>query len=103
MVVPYAPGGGPQQQLDLYVPTEHKNEPLIVFVHGGGWEHGDKAGDRFVVGQTWQAVSDNRQIEVVTRNAEGETLIGYQDGGGTSLVTEAEFADWVRDEVALRA
>ena len=43
--VPYVPGGGPQQQLDLYVPTEHKNEPLIVFVHGGGWEHGDKAGD----------------------------------------------------------
>jgi acetyl esterase/lipase len=33
------------QQLDLYVPTEHKNEPLIVFVHGGGWEHGDKMGD----------------------------------------------------------
>jgi acetyl esterase/lipase len=43
--VPYVTGGGPQQQLDLYVPTEHKNEPLIVFVHGGGWEHGDKMGD----------------------------------------------------------
>ena len=43
--VPYASGGGPQQQLDLYVPTEHKNEPLIVYVHGGGWEHGDKMGD----------------------------------------------------------
>jgi acetyl esterase/lipase len=43
--VPYVPGGGPQQQLDLYVPTEHKNEPLIVYVHGGGWEHGDKMGD----------------------------------------------------------
>ena len=43
--VPYVSGGGPQQQLDLYVPTEDKNEPLIVFVHGGGWEHGDKMGD----------------------------------------------------------
>ena len=43
--VPYVSGGGAQQQLDLYVPTEHKNEPLIVFVHGGGWEHGDKMGD----------------------------------------------------------
>jgi acetyl esterase/lipase len=43
--VPYVSGGGPQQQLDLYVPTEHKNEPLIVYVHGGGWEHGDKMGD----------------------------------------------------------
>jgi acetyl esterase/lipase len=43
--VPYVSGGGPQQQLDLYVPTERKNEPLIVYVHGGGWEHGDKMGD----------------------------------------------------------
>ena len=43
--VPYVNGGGPQQQLDLYVPSEHRNEPLIVYVHGGGWEHGDKMGD----------------------------------------------------------
>src|SRR6516164_2917559 len=43
--VPYVEGGGPQQQLDLYIPTEGKNRPLVVYVHGGGWEHGDKAGD----------------------------------------------------------
>jgi acetyl esterase/lipase len=43
--VPYIAGGGAQQQLDLYIPTEEQNEPLIVYVHGGGWEHGDKAGD----------------------------------------------------------
>jgi acetyl esterase/lipase len=43
--VPYVARGGPEQQLDLYVPTNGKNMPLIVYVHGGGWEHGDKAGD----------------------------------------------------------
>jgi acetyl esterase/lipase len=43
--VPHVKGGGPQQQLDLYIPTEGKNMPLVVYVHGGGWEHGDKAGD----------------------------------------------------------
>ena len=43
--IPYVKGGGPQQQLDLYIPTEHKNTPLVVFVHGGGYEHGDKFGD----------------------------------------------------------
>ena len=43
--VPYVDGGGPEQQLDLYMPTEQKNMPLVVFIHGGGWEHGDKAGD----------------------------------------------------------
>jgi acetyl esterase/lipase len=43
--VPYVDGGGPEQQLDLYVPTEKKNMPLVVFVHGGGYGHGDKVGD----------------------------------------------------------
>ena len=43
--VPYVTGGGPEQQLDLYIPTERHGEPLMVFIHGGGFEHGDKAGD----------------------------------------------------------
>jgi hypothetical protein len=43
--MPYVTGGGPQQQLDLYIPTQQKNMPLVVFIHGGGWEHGDKFGD----------------------------------------------------------
>src|SRR5262249_28005509 len=36
---------GPEQQLDLYIPTNKKGEPLVVYVHGGGFEHGDKGGD----------------------------------------------------------
>jgi hypothetical protein len=43
--VPYIEGGGPEQQLDLYIPTDRHGEPLVVFIHGGGFEHGDKAGD----------------------------------------------------------
>jgi acetyl esterase/lipase len=43
--IPYVAGGGSEQQLDLYVPTNRKKEPLVVYVHGGGWGHGDKAGD----------------------------------------------------------
>jgi acetyl esterase/lipase len=45
--VPYIPGAGPQQQLDLYLPTNQKNMPLIVYVHGGGYGHGDKMGGQF--------------------------------------------------------
>jgi acetyl esterase/lipase len=37
--------GGPEQQLDLCIPTNKKGEPLVVYIHGGGFEHGDKAGD----------------------------------------------------------
>jgi len=43
--IPYVSGGGPQQQLDLYIPTNQKGEPLVVYVHGGAWVQGDKAGD----------------------------------------------------------
>jgi len=43
--VPYVTGGGLEQQLDLYIPTDRHGEPLVVFVHGGGFDHGDKAGD----------------------------------------------------------
>ncbi len=31
--------------MDLYIPTDRRGEPLVVFIHGGGFEHGDKAGD----------------------------------------------------------
>ncbi|HLW38373.1 MAG TPA: alpha/beta hydrolase [Candidatus Eremiobacteraceae bacterium] len=31
------------QTLDIYVPRFSKGEPLIVFVHGGGWMKGDKS------------------------------------------------------------
>jgi acetyl esterase/lipase len=43
--VPYVTGGGLEQQLDLYIPTDRHGEPLVVFIHGGGFDHGDKAGD----------------------------------------------------------
>jgi acetyl esterase/lipase len=41
--IPYVTGGGPEQQLDLYIPTNRQGESLVVYVHG--WAAGDKAGD----------------------------------------------------------
>lgn len=42
----YAGTGNPRHTLDLYLPEEpvgDKPLPLLVFVHGGGWQKGDKA------------------------------------------------------------
>lgn len=38
----YGSGGGNDRALDLYLPWRKAGEPLILFVHGGGWTGGDK-------------------------------------------------------------
>lgn len=44
--IQYVPGGDPAQRLDLYLPDAPSDKPLplIVWVHGGGWHGGSKAG-----------------------------------------------------------
>src|SRR6266567_4250515 len=39
----YAEPKNERQMLDVYVPTEGKNLPVVVWIHGGGWKRGDKA------------------------------------------------------------
>lgn len=36
-------GDDPAQTLDLYLPAEAQDVPLVLYVHGGGWQRGDKA------------------------------------------------------------
>lgn len=31
------------QMLDIFAPTEGKNHPVVIYIHGGGWHSGDKA------------------------------------------------------------
>jgi acetyl esterase/lipase len=38
----YVPDGGPRRTLDLYLPKADGPLPLIIWVHGGGWEAGNK-------------------------------------------------------------
>jgi acetyl esterase/lipase len=44
--IPYVPDGDAAQRLDLYLPDEPaaKPLPLVVWIHGGGWRGGNKAG-----------------------------------------------------------
>jgi acetyl esterase/lipase len=37
-----------RHRLDLYVPKNAKNFPVLMFVHGGGWKNGDKAEFEFL-------------------------------------------------------
>ena len=72
--VEYLPPGNPRQKLDLFVrPGLKKNPlPLVVWVHGGGWQHGDKKSAHEMTGypeffkqaNIWERVSI---IDSVTR------------------------------------
>jgi acetyl esterase/lipase len=39
----YAKPKNERQTLDVYAPTEGKNHPVVVWIHGGGWQAGDKS------------------------------------------------------------
>jgi arylformamidase len=39
----YAEPKNERQTLDVYAPTEGKNLPVVVWIHGGGWQAGDKS------------------------------------------------------------
>lgn len=42
--ISYQSQGHSRQKLDLYLPDNPKGAPVILWIHGGGWEAGDKAG-----------------------------------------------------------
>ncbi|MEJ7591761.1 MAG: alpha/beta hydrolase [Planctomycetaceae bacterium] len=40
--IPYAEPAHERQVLDVYAPPEAKNLPVVFWIHGGGWQEGDK-------------------------------------------------------------
>lgn len=38
----YVTNGSASQSLDIYAPKSAKNSPVVVFIHGGGWNKRDK-------------------------------------------------------------
>jgi acetyl esterase/lipase len=41
--IPYAKDADKLQTLDVYAPSNAKNLPVVFWIHGGGWQGGDKA------------------------------------------------------------
>lgn len=39
----YAEPRNERQTLDVYAPAQGKHHPVVIWIHGGGWERGDKA------------------------------------------------------------
>src|SRR3954467_578274 len=41
--IPYSQAGGDRTRLDVYAPGDGKDHPVVVWVHGGAWQAGDKS------------------------------------------------------------
>jgi arylformamidase len=41
--IAYFRAGGERTRLDVYAPADGKDHPVIIWVHGGAWQFGDKA------------------------------------------------------------
>src|SRR6516162_8529676 len=41
--IPYATPALEKQGLDIYAPKDARNLPVVFWIHGGGWQGGDKA------------------------------------------------------------
>ncbi len=64
--VPYVPDGHERQVLDIYRPDDVRNLPVVFWIHGGGWQTGDKGGvqekPRFFTGNGHVFVSTNYRL-----------------------------------------
>src|ERR1700676_2104912 len=41
--IPYAEPKNERQMLDVYVAPKGKDQPVVLWIHGGGWRKGDKS------------------------------------------------------------
>jgi arylformamidase len=89
--VPYVNGGGEKQSLDIYSPPGAKNLPVLFWIHGGGWQQGDKA----QVNHKPQAFMDKGFVVVSTNYR----LLPEVDMG-TLIRDVAKSIHWVHDNIA---
>jgi len=64
--IPYAQPAHERQVLDVYAPPGAKNLPLVFWIHGGGWQTGDKTSvqlkPRIFVSKGFVFVSTNHRL-----------------------------------------
>src|SRR2546430_2987004 len=89
--IPYAEPADPRQKVDIYAPEGAKNLPVVFWIHGGGWQ----TGDRTNVQVKPQAFVDKGFVFVST----GYRLLPNVDMG-TIFRDIAKSVRWVHDHIA---
>src|SRR4026209_621675 len=89
--IPYTEPADPRQKVDIYAPEGAKNLPVVFWIHGGGWQ----AGDRPSIQAKPQAFVDRGFVFVST----GYRLLPNVDMG-TIIRDVAKSVRWVHDHIA---
>ena len=89
--IPYAEPANERQMLDVYAPENAKNLPVVFWIHGGGWQAGDKtsvqAKPKAFVDKGFVFVSTNYRL---LPNVDMETIVR----------DVAKSIHWVHDHIA---
>src|SRR5438094_838931 len=88
--IPYAEPADPRQKVDIYAPEGAKNLPVVFWIHGGGWQ----TGDRTSVQIKPQALMDKGFVFVSTNYR----LLPHVDMG-TIVRDIAKSIHWVHDHI----
>ncbi len=89
--IPYASPAEARQVLDIYAPSHAENLPVVFWIHGGGWQTGDKSS----VQHKPQAFMDKEFVFVSTNY---RLLPGVDMG--TIVRDVAKSIRWVHDHIA---
>jgi acetyl esterase/lipase len=89
--MPYVESGHERQVLDIYAPASAKDLPVVFWIHGGGWQTGDKSS----VQAKPQAFVDKGFVFVSTNYR----LLPHVDMG-TIIRDIAKSIHWVHDHIA---
>src|SRR5438445_10227133 len=89
--IPYVEKGDERQVLDVYSPPGAKNLPVVFWVHGGGWQTGDKKDVQLKP----QAFTDKGFVFVATNYR----LLPNVDMG-TIVRDVAKAVRWVHEHIA---
>ena len=88
------------QSLDIYAPKDAKNLPVMIYIHGGGWQRGDKAAvgskPAYFCSRGWVFVSLNYrfvpEVDLLTQLQDSADAIAWvhthiADHGGNPQTT----------------
>jgi acetyl esterase/lipase len=88
--IAYSDVGGNPTRLDVYAPADGQDHPVMIWVHGGAWQFGDKAHV-----QSKPRAFNERGYILVSVNNRLHPAVTYREQAGDI----AQAIRWVKDHV----